>query len=63
MKWYKRAGRTHKERMTSLHVFEEALASAEMRRDADEEVLDEEDVAEDTEDTEDELVEDEDDEE
>ncbi len=63
MKWYKRAGCTHKESMTSLHVFEDTLASAKMKRDADEEVLDEEDVVEDLEDTEEELVDDEEDEE
>ncbi|MBI2049016.1 MAG: hypothetical protein HYT29_01075 [Parcubacteria group bacterium] len=44
--------------MTSLPVFEEVLASREMKRGAEEEVLDEEDVAEDLEDTEDEIVDD-----
>ncbi|MBI1998748.1 MAG: hypothetical protein HYS73_00215 [Parcubacteria group bacterium] len=52
------AGCIHKERMTSLPVFEEVLASREMKRGAEEEVLDEEDVAEDLEDTEDEIVDD-----
>ena len=49
--------------MTSLHFFEDALVSAKMKLGTEEEVLEEEDVAEDTEDLEDALVEDEDDEE